>query len=368
LALIVIAPAASAGVTEGVSPTSAATADGAVPAAAEAAAETATSAVPVEPASAAPVEAPAPSVEPAPSESAETTNVIDSTRSTVSSTLDKTAASAPVSTPPTSAAEQSVAAVTDSVSAGGTSVVAARAQTTIVPGTGPASSKPGATIAPAVKDHVATLAQSLRHDSAQRIASVRGGAAEAISPLADQLPGGPTSALPPPVHTPLDPPAVDVTPPLRGPSQVGREGSKGGLFRFPDEIRAGFFSHWDPIAAGGQPSQYSTLLPIGKPTASGPGLNRLEALGTRAATVGGGDGANRAVTGSPGGRAPWHPPLPAPAPPAAITSGSGDTFFVPFAALLALLALVAMASMRRLWEAPEFRAPNPFVCALERPG
>jgi hypothetical protein len=62
-------------------------------------------------------------------------------------------------------------------------------------------------------------------------------------------------------------------------------------------------------------------------------------------------------------------PLDAPLPdPGAIASGTGDSSFVPFVALLALLALVAPASMRRLREAPDFRAPTPFVCALERPG
>jgi len=50
------------------------------------------------------------------------------------------------------------------------------------------------------------------------------------------------------------------------------------------------------------------------------------------------------------------------------TSGSGATFFVPIAALLALLALASPAILRRLRELPDFPAPTPFVCALERPG
>jgi len=49
-------------------------------------------------------------------------------------------------------------------------------------------------------------------------------------------------------------------------------------------------------------------------------------------------------------------------------SGSGATFFVPIAALLALLALASPAILRRLRELPDFPAPTPFVCALERPG
>lgn len=48
--------------------------------------------------------------------------------------------------------------------------------------------------------------------------------------------------------------------------------------------------------------------------------------------------------------------------------GSGATFFVPIAALLALLALASPAILRRLRELPDFPAPTPFVCALERPG
>ncbi len=50
------------------------------------------------------------------------------------------------------------------------------------------------------------------------------------------------------------------------------------------------------------------------------------------------------------------------------TSGSGASFFVPIAALLALLALASPAISRRLRELPDFPAPTPFVCALERPG
>jgi hypothetical protein len=69
--------------------------------------------------------------------------------------------------------------------------------------------------------------------------------------------------------------------------------------------------------------------------------------------------------GGPPGPAPLDAPLPA---PGAIAPGMGESSFVPFAGLLALLALVAPASMRRLREAADFRAPIPFVCALERPG
>ncbi|HXR31647.1 MAG TPA: hypothetical protein VN752_10965 [Solirubrobacterales bacterium] len=69
-----------------------------------------------------------------------------------------------------------------------------------------------------------------------------------------------------------------------------------------------------------------------------------------------------------GSPAPVDVPPPAPHSPATTASGAGGSSFVPLVALLALLALVPPATLRRPWEAPEFRAPTPFVCALERPG
>lgn len=67
---------------------------------------------------------------------------------------------------------------------------------------------------------------------------------------------------------------------------------------------------------------------------------------------------------------PARPDLPPPAPhsPATAVGGSGGPSFVPVVALLALLALVAPTARRRLGEVADFRAPTPFVCALERPG
>jgi len=61
-------------------------------------------------------------------------------------------------------------------------------------------------------------------------------------------------------------------------------------------------------------------------------------------------------------------PVPSPGPAPMAASGPGGSSFVPIAALLALLALAAPAILRRLGEVPDFRAPTPFVCALERPG
>lgn len=70
-------------------------------------------------------------------------------------------------------------------------------------------------------------------------------------------------------------------------------------------------------------------------------------------------------------KAPVSPDAPGPPTGSTIgvtTSGSGASFFVPIAALLALLALASPAILRRLRELPDFPAPTPFVCALERPG
>jgi len=61
-------------------------------------------------------------------------------------------------------------------------------------------------------------------------------------------------------------------------------------------------------------------------------------------------------------------PTPFPDSPSMAASGSGGSIFVPIAPLLALLALAAPAILRRLREVPDFAAPTPFVCALERPG
>ncbi|HEX5376134.1 MAG TPA: hypothetical protein VFW48_08240 [Solirubrobacterales bacterium] len=75
------------------------------------------------------------------------------------------------------------------------------------------------------------------------------------------------------------------------------------------------------------------------------------------------------MTGTPpDDRTPLDGPItPAPGSSGAAAGPTGS-FFVPLAALLALLALAAPAVLRRFGEAPDFRPPTPFVCALERPG
>lgn len=97
---------------------------------------------------------------------------------------------------------------------------------------------------------------------------------------------------------------------------------------------------------------------------TGSALKGPDALGETLPATAGETGARSGGTG-PHGPVPLDVPSP---PPGAIAPASGDSLFVPFVALLALLALVAPASMRRLGEAPDFRASTPFVCALERPG
>jgi hypothetical protein len=71
-------------------------------------------------------------------------------------------------------------------------------------------------------------------------------------------------------------------------------------------------------------------------------------------------------SGIRGNSVPDRPAPPFQSPDSA--AGPGGSFFVPLAALLALLALAAQATFRRRREVPDFLAPTPFVCALERPG
>jgi hypothetical protein len=71
-----------------------------------------------------------------------------------------------------------------------------------------------------------------------------------------------------------------------------------------------------------------------------------------------------------GGR-PESPPsgtAPAPVAGGAAPSSSGGLFFVPLLGLLVLAALAAPRLMRRLDALPAFVRPEPFLCALERPG
>jgi MYXO-CTERM domain-containing protein len=75
----------------------------------------------------------------------------------------------------------------------------------------------------------------------------------------------------------------------------------------------------------------------------------------------------RGIAGHSDERAPLDAPMPPPGS-SQTAAGSSNSPFTPIVALLALLALAAAAASRRLGKGQDFRAPTPFVCALERPG
>jgi hypothetical protein len=154
--------------------------------------------------------------------------------------------------------------------------------------------------------------------------------------------------------------------PAAGPLQTGGDPLSDGPLSFPEPQQTSLFANWNPIASGGYTGEDLTPSGFGRVEKVEPASHRSRQI-SLIATSGGGTGLDAASPDS-SGPAPLDVPLPAPRLPGAIAPGSGDAFFVPFAALLALLALVAPASMRRLREAPDFRAATPFVCALERPG
>jgi hypothetical protein len=312
--------------------------------------EAAVSAVPVEDA-----EAPIPSAEPG-----ETREATSSTQTTVTSVVDDTVASAasnpPLSSPPVGGGVRSAATVVDSVSTAATSVA-------------PAGGEPETTIVSAATRHVAPLAEGIRRDSSEAIASVRQVPAETISVLTNRLPAGPAGSLPL-LNLPSPATAEAMLPPA-GIFQTGGESSKDGPFNFPGSLQTSFFSQWSPIVSPGYATEYLTLSKFASVGTAGPALQHLGRQGRvllAAASSSVGATLASAAAHGPGSPAPMNIPLPAPGSPGVIAPSSGDTFFVPFAALLALLALVAPASTRRLREAPDFRAPTPFVCALERPG
>jgi hypothetical protein len=351
LTLLLVAPAASAEVADGLVPTSSATTNSAAPV--EQLAETVASTAPLEHA-----QAPAAGAEAQPVETPEVTSAPDSARATVVSAVSHVVASGTsnppvsVSAPPADAAGRSVTAIVDSVSTRTTSI----AQTE-TGGQG--------TIVPAAKDHVQAVARSIARDSSEGIANVIRGTTATASPITDRLTTGTAGSSPAPLLlNPLNPAAGVETllPASEDPSQTGSETPQDGTLGFP-ELQAGFFSPWSPIAVGGHPSEYPAL-PGARVEMTGSALKGADALGKALPATAGETGARSGGTG-PSGPVPLDIPPP---PPGAIAPASGDSTFVPFVALLALLALVAAASLRRLREAPDFRAPTPFVCALERPG
>lgn len=147
-------------------------------------------------------------------------------------------------------------------------------------------------------------------------------------------------------------PGVPAVPPTY--SHLGGKdtGLDGLLMRRPVEL-GGLETPWRPLALSGANSSSS-----GSPGLSADGA-RLPV-----AVVDSVD--ERSTTSTPiDGNGPkrW------PGSPQSAASGPGTgSSFVPIAALLALLALAAPAIFRRLGGLADFRAPTPFVCALERPG
>jgi hypothetical protein len=261
---------------------------------------------------------------------------------------------APISRPSTDATAPPATTIVDSVSTATTSVVAAGA-------------KPDAIIVSAAKRHVWGLAESVRQGSAESIGL---DPVKTVAPLIDRLPVNPDGTERPILLDISNRVTVGAVLPSDGPPQTGEESSTAGAPNLPGPPQAGFFSHWRAIAAGGYVREHLTLSELGKVETVGLASNRpgnreqtRSAAAGRVSTT-----LDRAAKDHLGSPAPLDPSPSAPESPGAIASGLGGSFFVPFVALLALLALVAAAALRRLTEAPDFRAPTPFVCALERPG
>jgi hypothetical protein len=151
----------------------------------------------------------------------------------------------------------------------------------------------------------------------------------------------------------------------------------------PSRIDAGAFSHHtasrlpSALPTGGHPRYRATIvdslmqhfaefggvkpLQLGVARVAGDPSQAPAPVGADAPANAGGRSVNLAPRDGNG-------PPPSSDSPQAAASGLGGSSFVPIVALLALLASAAPAILRRLGEGPEFRAPAPFVCALERPG
>jgi hypothetical protein len=150
---------------------------------------------------------------------------------------------------------------------------------------------------------------------------------------------------------------------------AGKNPSVNGTTKVPELPRAGLFSNQGAIGPELPPSVYLTEItrfqiselslskPSDRETAHSPlaSPSNTEALTSSAIDRG-------------GRPTPLDVPLPTPESPATAVADSGGPSFVPIVALLALLALVAPTAIRRLGKVADFRAPIPFVCALECPG
>jgi hypothetical protein len=159
--------------------------------------------------------------------------------------------------------------------------------------------------------------------------------------------------------------------PAPSPFQADRRSKPEEAVSFlPKMSSAGLFLQPDALASGPSTSAYMAPQPAG---AEIPGEQALLSSSRMAMALSAAQallGATLTRTAAHHLQGPAAPnlPLPAPGSPASAVPDAGGPSFVPIVALLALLALVAPAALRRLGGAADFRAPVPFVCALERPG
>jgi len=223
---------------------------------------------------------------------------------------------------------------------------------------GPAHEAADAGAAAAPKHRLSELVSGIRRNSR--------GVAALVSDLLPAAQVGP-ALLPADLLNSLHP-TIAAAAALVGQSPTGGELSPAahGTMNFPELPEAGLFSNRGAAAPALFPGGYLAVAgkfeigetPLWK--SGGRSAARLPAAST----------AELAGTTIDHGRSsvPSDLPLPAPESPATAVADAGGPSFVPIAALLALLALVAPAALRRLGRAADFRSPNPFICALERPG
>jgi hypothetical protein len=154
-----------------------------------------------------------------------------------------------------------------------------------------------------------------------------------------------------------------------GPSPAGGQPAAHGTTTFTQSPNLGLLSSRNPIAPELVPGVYLPTIAESKASRALP-PKRSDSEVARSSTEGiaNTDTPSNATAVNRASPTPLNVPLPAPESPAIAVADSGGTSFIPIAALLALLALVAPAVTRRLGKAPDFRAPTPFTCALERPG
>lgn len=266
---------------------------------------------------------------------------------------------APASNPPasTSAVDsvvKSVDSVVDRVAPNSSSIADSAGATVARIGGAPARVAQEAKAAPAPKHLLSELAGEISRNSSGMAAL----ATDLLPAFPALQPGDLLNSLLPASATAVAP---------GGQSPAGGEPWAQGTMSFPKFPDAGSFSNRGAVAPAPRPGGYQGV--AGKFATGGTPLSKSggwDAARLQAASAAGPAGAAIDHVRRPA--APSDFPLPVPGSPASAVADSGGTSFVPIVALLALLALAAPATLRRIGKAPGFRAPNPFVCALERPG